>query len=246
MKYLYLIGFYILCFCQQISDGLLPFWIIWNVGQGQWVSYINESRCYHFDVGGEFFDKARLQKHCTDKINVLSFSHWDWDHIGFARRLKRATLKSCVLYMPNGPSNQYKKQFLSAFPSCGKISQTFFSVYSPRGAIKASNNWSRVFFSSFVIIPGDGTKKTDQKWLPFVKGKPQYLILAHHGSKTGTSKELLETLKKGGTAISSARKKKYGHPHPYIQKLLKKTGINLLSTEEFGHIHFQQQNKLTP
>ena len=104
-------------------------------------------------------------------------------------------------------------------------------VYSPKGHIKTSNNWSRVFFNTKLIIAGDGSKKTDKKWLPFLIGQPEYLVLGHHGSKTSTSKQLLKSLKKGGTAISSARKKRYGHPHPYVQKLLKKNGINLLLTE---------------
>lgn len=29
--------------------------VIWNIGQGQWVTAINETICFHFDMGGEFF-----------------------------------------------------------------------------------------------------------------------------------------------------------------------------------------------
>ena len=228
-----------ICFCQTVHDGLLPFWMIWNVGQGQWVSYIDDGHCYHFDAGGEFYDRKRFQKYCRDKLNVFSFSHWDWDHIGLARRLKRNTLRACILYMPNGPTSKNKKRFLSHFPTCGNLPDLQVFVYSPKGKIKTSNNWSRVFFNKDMIIPGDGSKKTDQKWLSLLVGWPQYLILGHHGSKTSTSKQLLQKLKNGGTAISSARKKRYGHPHPYTQKLLRKNGINLLSTEDFGHIFFQ-------
>ena len=241
MKYFFFISLYIFCFCQKINDGILPFWIVWNVGQGQWVSYINNQTCYHFDAGGEFFDYKKFKKHCKDKRNVFSFSHWDWDHINLTGKLKKTVLKSCILYFPNGPSRPHKKRFLSRLPTCGNITTPFYT-YSPKGRVKTSNNWSRVFFNSFIIIPGDGSKKTDQKWLPLLKSlikeKPKYLILAHHGSKNSTSKQLLQFVKKGGTAISSARKKRYGHPHPSIYKLLKANGISLLSTEDFGHIHF--------
>ena len=81
MKRYILLTLYLLCFCQKIHQGVLPFWIVWNVGQGQWVSYIDIDKCYHFDAGGEFFDKRKFQKHCKNKYNAFSFSHWDWDHI---------------------------------------------------------------------------------------------------------------------------------------------------------------------
>ena len=246
MKYFLPIAFYIVCFCQQINEGILPFWVVWHVGQGQCVSYVDSHACYHFDAGGEFFDYEKFRKYCKNKSNIFSFSHWDWDHIGLVRKLARAVLSSCILYPPNGPSSSYKKQFLSVLPSCGSISNVPFHVYSPKGPIKTSNNWSRVFFNSYVIIPGDASKKTDQKWLPILSSlfneKNQYLILGHHGSKNSTSKKLVEFLKKGGTAISSARKKRYGHPHPFISKFLRRNGVNLLSTEDFGHIHFQAKN----
>ncbi len=246
MKYFLSTTFYIFCFCQQINEGVLPFWVVWHVGQGQCVSYIDNHICYHFDAGGEFFDYKKFKKYCKNKDNIFSFSHWDWDHIGLTRKLARTVLNSCILYLPNGPSSSYKRQFLSTLPSCKNTSNIPFYAYSPEGSIKTSNNWSRVFFNSLIIIPGDGSKKTDQKWLPILNSlfnkKSQYLILGHHGSKNSTSKELVKSLKKGGTAISSARKKRYGHPHPFISKLLKINGINLLSTEDFGHIYFQARN----
>lgn len=246
MKYFLPIGFYIFCFCQQVNEGILPFWVVWHVGQGQWVSYIDNHTCYHFDAGGEFFDDKKFKRYCESKSNIFSFSHWDWDHISLTRRLAKVVLRSCRLYLPNGPSSPRKEQFLSVLPSCKDAGRLPFYVYSPKGSIKTSNNWSRVFFNPYIIIPGDGSKKTDRKWLPILRSlfhqKSQYLVLGHHGSKTSTSKELVKSLKKGGTAISSARKKRYGHPHPSISKLLRKNGISLLSTEDFGNIYFQAQN----
>ena len=246
MRYFLPIAFYISCFCQQVNEGTLPFWVVWHVGQGQFVSYVDNHTCYHFDAGGEFFDDKKFRKHCKTKSNIFSFSHWDWDHIGLVRKLVKSVLKSCRLYLPNGPSPPNKRRFLSVLPPCRNVTSIPFYAYSPKGPIKTSNNWSRVFFNSYIVIPGDGSKKTDQKWLPTLKSlfnkKIKYLILGHHGSKSSTSKELVRYLKKGGTAISSARRKRYGHPHPSISNFLQTAGINLLSTEDFGHIYFQVQN----
>ena len=200
MRCFLLIAFYIFCFCQPINEGILPFWVVWHVGQGQFVSYVDNHTCYHFDAGGEFFDDKKFRKYCKTKSNIFSFSHWDWDHIGLTRKLARNVLKSCRLYLPNGPSVFRKRQFLSILPACRNVTNIPFYAYSPKGPIKTSNNWSRVFFNSYIIIPGDGSKKTDQKWLPILKSsfdeKIKYLILGHHGSKSSTSKELIRSFKK--------------------------------------------------
>ena len=35
--------------------------IIWNVGQGQWVTAVEFDRCLHFDFGGEFFQLKEIK-----------------------------------------------------------------------------------------------------------------------------------------------------------------------------------------
>lgn len=64
------------------------------------------------------------------------------------------------------------------------------------------------------------------------------LILGHHGSKSSTSEYLLNNLSIR-QSISSARWKRYHHPHPQVLARLQIKKIPNLRTEDWGHIIFQ-------
>ena len=70
--------------------------IVWNVGQGQWVTLIDRSECWHFDTGGEIAPWDGLIELCATRLNRIFLSHWDKDHISFANGLARRT-PSCLL-----------------------------------------------------------------------------------------------------------------------------------------------------
>jgi competence protein ComEC len=65
------------------------------------------------------------------------------------------------------------------------------------------------------------------------------LVLGHHGSRTSTSSLLLDHLPRLTAAVSSARFRKYGHPHARVRRDLAKRHIPLLRTEEWGNLHFE-------
>ena len=52
-KYIFLILF----FKMSLADSPIHMneWIIWNSGQGQWVTQVTNETCTHFDFGGEVF-----------------------------------------------------------------------------------------------------------------------------------------------------------------------------------------------
>ena len=39
--------------CEQIAQETAKRLIVWNVGQGQWVTWVQDKVCLHFDAGGE-------------------------------------------------------------------------------------------------------------------------------------------------------------------------------------------------
>lgn len=87
--------------------------IIWNVGQGQWVTRTDNGECSHFDAGGEFGPIKLVNQLCFK--NKIYFSHWDWDHISFANKIKN----SCIQQSPGGQSNSKRKiHLLSKIPHC--------------------------------------------------------------------------------------------------------------------------------
>lgn len=212
-------------------------WIIWNVGQGQWVSFVTAQGCFHFDTGGEFAPWKSLMEHCRERKNILSFSHWDWDHVAFAQKTLRFLPDSCVLLKPFGQSSKRKRKLFALLPACEK--KLSFSYWEPTEG-RTANDLSRVFFWKGLLIPGDSPIEKEKIWAHQI-GKIQetrILVLGHHGSRTSTGRDLLQRLPHLKVTVASARLSRYGHPHNEVRRRLEERRIPLLTTEDWGHLHF--------
>lgn len=211
--------------------------IVWNVGQGQWVTLAREHSCEHYDAGGEFKpSSANLKKYCGSKDNLVFFSHWDWDHIGLIKYLDLQLPRVCIAQMPGGESNDAKMRMLKALPACSKKVADNKMLTSQDA--KTANANSHVFLTHQVLIPGDSPTSQEKQWLHQLP-QPltiQTLILGHHGSRTSTGFDLLNFLPNLKMAIASARSSRYGHPHLQTLFRLQKQGIPVLRTEDWGSI----------
>lgn len=233
----------ILVFIFIIFTPLLPaedfkqLFIVWNVGQGQWTTQVDRETCLHFDVGGEFKPAAKkLKLYCDGKQNALFFSHWDWDHIGLVKYLDLQLPKVCIMQMPGGEGSESKQRLLKSITPCAKRNFSLQTLLAQDA--KSNNANSNIFVHNRILIPGDSPTSQEKLWLHQLKQplKIQTLILGHHGSRTSTSRELLSALPQLRLAITSARKKRYGHPHLQTLFRLQQQGIPVLRTEDWGHI----------
>lgn len=211
-----------------------PYFVIWNTGQGQWLTQVTAQTCLHFDMGGEFFPLRKADLLCRDKDNALFLSHWDWDHVGGLTRLKNVS-SWCLAVSPAGPTTRSRKRLTARLRPCQK--RWAVDHWQPPTLAKDSNGRSHVFHWKEVLIPGDSTKKQEKQWARarFVR-QSRILILGHHGSATSTSEELLAQMPSLRQAIASARWARYKHPHPRVLALLQKHRIPLLRTEDWGNI----------
>ena len=223
--------------------------IVWYVGQGQMVTYSDLKTCVHFDMGGEweFFPLKSLIKECGQKENKVFFSHWDWDHINFAKRAWRRLPSFCRLNTPGGKGSPKKQKFLSIIPFCEKTSMQasqkifreiiFSKHWNKNKRDTESNKQSRVVVvRNTVLIPGDSPGSSEQLWMRKIKAEIKVLVVGHHGSRYSTTPLLLNFLPRLKMALASARRKRYNHPHPLLKKRLARKGVVLLGTEEFNHI----------
>lgn len=226
---------------------LINEWIVWNVGQGQWVTHIQADTCTHYDVGGEIFMlqkiKTPLQNLCLKRRNQILISHWDFDHYSFVPFLVRWLPEVCWEDHPGWILNKktvakIQNLNLSRCPD----SQT--QIWRPF-KFRTTNESSAIYSHWHVLIPGDSPVQNERNWLrKFSKftgliKQIKILILGHHGSRTSTSMELLQSLQELKIAIASARYQKYRHPHKQTQERLKKQNVPILKTEDWGHIHIQ-------
>ncbi len=224
---------------HSLSPQEWSYFILWRVGQGQWATFSTVSQCIHFDIGGERVDWRAAQKECQRKENLLFISHGDWDHISFAHQARRRIKKICLKNKPTLPKK--RTHFFQNFPKCsrGSVKDIHFH-FKPSFRQRNANDSSHVFGIHGFLIPGDSTKNMEVQWAQKLDSlKYKVLVLGHHGSQTSTSNELLYALPYLRQAVVSSRKSRYGHPHRSVHRRLRKYGIPLISTEDWGTIRFQ-------
>ncbi|MNK91635.1 ComEC family competence protein [compost metagenome] len=243
--------------CSLVAEEFVrKYFIVWNVGQGQWATRVDARECWHFDRGGEFFP-GKFRKLCARKTQKLFISHWDWDHVGGIGALDSGT---CLAKGPIGKSNRRKMSLVAKFKPCPSFPQNIFSWTPEIGAAPVisenpkrrqtkslwrrakpnSNDSSHIFLTDSVLIPGDAPVSSEKQWLHSLPlSSVKILLLGHHGSKTSTSQELLDELPRLKQAVSSARWRRYHHPHPEVAARLAKARVALLRTEDWGNIWFE-------
>jgi competence protein ComEC len=223
------------------NNVLRNFTIVWNVGQGQWVTALLGNECLHFDAGGEFFPWKKISRVCSRKSNKLFLSHWDWDHIGALSHWPK--WPSCIALHPLGQTTKRKSEILGSIPDCSSPTGHHMvapMVWTPSSDAEESNAKSHVVLFKNFLMPGDSPKEQElhwknQSWILHTR----ILVLGHHGSHTSTSPQLLSQLPHLKMAIASARWKRYHHPHAEIEALLKQRHIPMIRTEDWGNIWFE-------
>lgn len=227
--------FLLILVSEPLNPALAPEWVIWNVGQGQWVTRVDLFDCDHFDMGGEVFPE-RVTELCESKRNRVYFSHWDWDHIAFIKRIRQRFKILCIAAHPAGPSRG-RNYLLRGIPDCKKSHAQIRELTPTRIQSKRPNDHSRIFVVDHrMLIPGDSTSSQEKFWSQNLPNTIQVLVAGHHGSKTSTSTTLLRRLPNLSLAVASSRRKKYGHPHHEVVNRLLTQGIPILSTEDWGAI----------
>jgi competence protein ComEC len=219
----------------RVSPDFRERWIVWNVEQGQWATYVEAANCWHFDMGGERPPWPKVQRLCRTRRNFVFLSHWDWDHIGFVGQAPWHLPEICLLGDPGGPGSAHARRWVHRMDFCeGRTPFRFWTNAFSR----TSNGWSRVAIWKGVLLPGDSTKVEEKKWHFQLEGisKTRVLILGHHGSRSSTSQTLLASLPNLKMAVASARHARYGHPHADTVKRLVEARIPLLTTEDWGTI----------
>lgn len=191
------------------------------------------------DMGGEFAPLHKIIKHCKYKNNRIYISHADRDHINFYGRFTKS-IKSHCLVKPGNDFLKFAKLSKKTASLCPKQNNTPIKIiYNPRQKkVKNRNELSKVFIiEGQVLNPGDSLNKNELSWARNQNLKNiTILILGHHGSLTSNSNYLVKKLPLLKFSITSARKKRYGHPHGRVRLRFKLNQTPVLSTEHWSHI----------
>lgn len=97
----------------------------------------------------------------------------------------------------------------------------------------------RLSYGGFAaLLTGDAPAEVEHLLIKRHGGKlrAQVLKAGHHGSRTATSGEFLETVGPAIVIISAGRRNRYGHPAPEVIERVRAAGIPILRTDRDGTI----------
>ncbi|OFZ11901.1 MAG: hypothetical protein A2Z20_03005 [Bdellovibrionales bacterium RBG_16_40_8] len=235
---------FLILFSSRIENALPSRLYVWRVGQGQWITWVKEQNCLHFDMGGESAPTRFIQKLCRDKKNSLFLSHADLDHIRFIPWGKKNLANLCLHELPRETLNEKKRRLITSLPLCTFNSELVEDISITYFKKKNANDLSRVFLlkssNRYTLIPGDSTTSAEHYWSHKISNlNITLLILGHHGSRYSTGDNLLAKLSYLRQTICSARKKRYGHPHADTAQRLIRRGLPLIATELWGNLSYE-------
>lgn len=128
-------------------------------------------------------------------------------------------------------------------------SQSFLQQTSPNGKIGESNEFSSlellISYGGFkVFLTGDSQADELQEAIDSgYVGHVAVLQSPHHGSKTGLTDNIIQTLYPKLAVISVGKNNKYGHPNVQTLGLLKSNNINIARTDQSGDIEIISDGK---
>lgn len=217
-----------------------------DVGQGNGVLVTRGEFQLLYDVGpdnGQMLNCLASEMPFWDKtIEVVVISHWDNDHCGGLAEIDDY-YKINKLY-----SSKINEQIsYSEILSLGDILRTSWMEFKVWWSSQSGDdNYGSIvglldLVDQKVLLMGDVPAEIEQRlvWRQEIDKKVDIVLLAHHGSKTSSSDELLEYLSRSNSdikAIISVGKNSFGHPSKEVIDRLLKYGIGIRRTDEEGGI----------
>jgi competence protein ComEC len=219
--------------------------VVCDVGQGSGAIIISGRTQMLVDTGpenGKMLDCLEKYMPAGDKkIEAVVISHWDTDHGGGLEKIKKYYTVEQIY-----SSAELGKNDILRF---GKyvIEVVWPEIIS--GDDNADSVVLRVDHEGKIFwFLGDITADVEQylSWrnlwsFDIAQDKGGVLVASHHGSKSATTKEMLEAIKPAEVIISVGKNNRYGHPSQEVIDRLNGLGISYRRTDEKGDIIYAWQ-----
>ncbi len=238
--------------------------VFFDVGQGDAI-FIRTPEKHHIliDGGPGSTILEKLEKELPffyNSIDLVILTHPHDDHLsGLIEVLERYNVKDIVYSGVLDNSSIFKrwseiteKDGYKEARAGQKISannfyiETLYPVEDIKGkiakdlnAVSAVNRFVFKDEHSF-LFTGDIYDKQEKEIISFYKEnlKSDVLKVAHHGSKTSTTKEFLEEVMPKVVVIMVGSDNRYGHPHNETLERLENFGTKVMRTDKDGDIVF--------
>lgn len=197
-------------------------------------------------------------------LDVVLATHPDKDHIGglvdVLQRYDVANIIKTNNESETGTGEAFdlalenenaKIYFAKAGQQLALGASTSILIFSPNGDVRdlESNTSSIVAKLKYgdieFMLMGDAPISIEE-YLVKTYGndlESEVLKLGHHGSKTSSGENFLDTVKPEYGIVSAGKDNTYGHPHSEVVDNLQKRDINMLNTADSGTIVFKSDGR---
>ena len=238
-----------------------------DVGQGDSCLIITPNNKKVLIDGGEGKPEVLLS-YLLDKriknIDYIIISHFDSDHCnGLLEVIKNLNIKNVLISKQVYFSEEYKN--IANIINSKKINVTFvkqgdklaidkkieLEIFYPVEELEYEdlNNNSivtKLKYNSFSILFTGDIEKSEKDLLDKYKNgelESDVLKIAHHGSKTSSSKAFLETVKPKIALIGVGNNNSFGHPNNEVLERLENINCKIYRTDKMGEIEIRVNKK---
>jgi competence protein ComEC len=209
-----------------------------------------------FDIGDRVLGPA-LRARGVARLDYLSFTHGDPDHIGGAASLAKdfspLEIWDGVFVANHEPTMKLRAiaaRKRAAWRPLQKgdrlnIAGVEIRIHHPPPPDwerqKVRNDDSLVIELRYgqvsTLLTGDIGREVEQALIPTLDLLPVVVLKSpHHGSGTSSSKEFVEAIKPKVVVISCGRANPYGHPVPYVLDRYRAVNAKIFRTDQEGQI----------
>lgn len=236
-----------------------------DVGQGDSLLLHSNNESILIDTGGSIFGSKNTSKIATTtiipllkslgirKLKYLILTHGDADHMQEATFLLENFSVDQIIINP-GYTNYLEKELLSNYSNISKskpnqvLTCGDITLQQLNTDLNEENDSSQVYYGSYkdlrLLLTGDASIKSEQYLLDnYNLGHIDILKVGHHGSKTSTSKALLEEITPTISLISVGRDNKFSHPHQEVLNRLETYNSTYFQTSISGTITINLNTK---
>lgn len=211
----------------------------------------------NYDVGKSVLVPYLLDREIS-KIDYIIVSHFDNDHVGgLMYVLKTLKVKNILISKQSEDSKEYKEFMELAKKERIKIiivkqgdsikieKDITFNILYPASKLEFDdlNNNSivtKMIYKDFsILFTGDIEMEAEDKILKKYNQdtlKSTVLKVAHHGSKTSTTEEFINSVNPKITLIGVGKNNNFGHPNEEVLDRIENSGAKIYRTDEAGEI----------
>ncbi len=238
-----------------------------DVGQGDSCLIITPNNKKILIDGGEGKPEVLLSYLLDRRIKTLDYimiSHFDSDHCnGLIEVIEKLNIKNILISKQAYFCDEYRN--IANIINSKKIKVTFIKqgdrlnidknikldIFYPSKELEYEdlNNNSvvaKLTYNSFSILFTGDIEKSEEDLLDKYKSEElesNILKIAHHGSKTSSSKDFLEAAKPKIALIGVGENNKFGHPNNGVLERLKSVNCRIYRTDEMGEIEIRINEK---